>query len=334
MLDRFFRVLPTESLGPRVVSLWLRLFDTPLPPPTRRESDLIEELKAACRALPALETEGLPGSLAAWTAYANTVRELILHDDPREFLRWRVIQTMLFAANQPYVFRDLRFLRHRADWKSTWRRVLRESPVGRPVPNALLPISSGNLIHQAYHLVQFEDHARIPVSAMNYIFEFGGGYGSMCRLFHNLGFRGKYVIFDLPIFSALQSYYLKATGHTVLPLELFTSAHEGVAAVSDQRHLKDLLSGVRASDRAMFIATRSISEIPVNERGFFLSLLSPFEAFLIYYSHLYREVDNVEFFRNWRESFSREIQWHNLPDHDMEDTSYLIGGKKRNGGGD
>jgi hypothetical protein len=281
-----------------------------------------------------METAGLPGSLAAWTAYANTVRELILSDDPRSFLRWRVIQTMLFAANQPYVFRDLRVLKQRPDWKSRWRKALRESPVGRPVPNALMPGSSGNLIHQAYHLVQFEDQARVPISRMNYVFEFGGGYGSMCRLFYNLGFRGKYLIFDLPIFSALQTFYLKAAGMTVVPPDLFASAGEGVVAISDQARLKEILSALDASDRAMFIATRSISEIPVNERDFFLSLLGPFEAFLIYYSHLYREVDNREFFRKWSGTFSRDIEWHDRQDRDMEDTSYLVGGRKIHGAGE
>ncbi len=329
----FFRPHPTESLWPRVVSLWLRVFDTRLASPTGRESELVEELKNTCRGIPLLTTEGLPGSLAAWTAYANSVRELILNDDPREFLRWRVIQTMLFAANQAYVVRDLRFLRQRPDWKSRWRPAVQESPVGHPVPNVLLPSSSGNLIHQAYHLVQFENASGVPITEMNTIFEFGGGYGSMCALFHNLGFRGKYVIYDLPIFSALQTFYLKASGLTVLPVELFTSSKYGTVPTSDREQLKNVLSSIHAPDRAMFIATRSISEIPVPEREFFLSLLRPFDAFLIYYSHRYREVDNTEFFRTWREDFSTDIAWHALQDHDSEETSYLVGGRKDRGDG-
>jgi hypothetical protein len=304
------------------------LFDTPLPPPTGRELELVGELKGTCRNIPPMQTAGLPASLAAWAAYANSVRDLILNDDPRAFLRWGVIQTMLFAANQPYVFRDLRFLRQRPDWKTKWHQALRESPVGHPVPNALLPSSSGNLIHQAYHLVQFENKSRVPVSEMNYIFEFGGGYGSMCQLFHNLGFRGKYLIYDLPIFSALQTFYLKATGLTVCSVELFKAEKNGVLAVSDQGQLKDCLCNFSEPCRAMFIATRSISEIPVDERGFFLSLLGPFEAFLIYYSHSYREVDNTEFFRKWRENFSTKIEWHNWQENDVEDTSYLVGTRK------
>jgi hypothetical protein len=328
MSSHFFRLLRADTLRTRLVSLWLRLFDTPLSPATGRESDLVEELRETCRTIPPMKTQGLPGSLAAWAAYANSVREMILHEDPRAFLRWNVIQTMLFAANQPYVVHDLRLLRQRRDWNTKWHQALRESPVGHPVPNVLLPSSSGNLIHQAYHIVQFETRAQVPVSDMDYIFEFGGGYGSMCSLFHNLGFRGKYLIFDLPIFTALQTFYLKAAGLPVHPVEVFNAEPDGVLAISDRGQLKECLSHVTQSSRAMFIATRSISEIPVQEREFFLTLLRPFEAFLIYYSHSYREVDNMEFFRKWREGFSREIEWHDWQDNDVEDTSYLVGCRK------
>jgi hypothetical protein len=44
------------------------------------------------------------------------------------------------------------------------------------------------------------------------IVEFGGGFGSMCRLIGALGFRGRYVIFDLPPVLALQRYYLGLHG--------------------------------------------------------------------------------------------------------------------------
>jgi hypothetical protein len=169
---------------------------------------------------------------------------------------------------------------------------------------------------------------------MNYIFEFGGGYGTMCKLFHNLGFRGKYLIFDLPVFSALQTFYLKAAGLTVHSVEEFKAAENGVLAISDQGQLKDLLGRIGESSRAMFIATRSVSEIPILERGFFLSLLRPFEAFLIYYSHTYREVDNTEFFRKWREDFSKQIEWHNWQENDVEDSSYLVGRRTERGTGE
>jgi hypothetical protein len=84
----------------------------------------------------------------------------------------------------------------------------------------------------------------------------------------------------------------------------------------------------------MFIATRSISEIPIDERGVFLSLLRPFEAFLIYYSHSYREADNREFFRKWRENLSKHIEWHNWQENDVEDSGYLVGRRKGHGRGE
>ena len=53
------------------------------------------------------------------------------------------------------------------------------------------------------------------LSSSGVIVEFGGGYGSMCRLLHKLGFSGQYFIYDLPEFVALQRYFLKSIGMPV-----------------------------------------------------------------------------------------------------------------------
>ena len=60
------------------------------------------------------------------------------------------------------------------------------------------------------HLALFEETTGSKIDTLELIFEFGGGYGSMCRLAHNLGFNQAYIIFDLQPFSALQNYYLSS----------------------------------------------------------------------------------------------------------------------------
>ena len=96
------------------------------------------------------------------------------------------------------------------------------------------------MIHHAYHLAQFEEKTRTQVHEIDFVLEFGGGYGSMCRLFYNLGFRGRYVIFDLPSFSALQIYYLKTLDLPVQPINELKS-RTGIVCVSDNTVLKSIL---------------------------------------------------------------------------------------------
>jgi hypothetical protein len=90
--------------------------------------------------------------------------------------------------------------------------VLVESPVGNPKPSPDYPGSSGNLIHQAYSLAQLTEIGDCRLENLSQIVEFGGGFGTMCKLVHQLGFKGRYIIFDLPECSALQEYYLNAVG--------------------------------------------------------------------------------------------------------------------------
>ena len=68
------------------------------------------------------------------------------------------------------------------------------------------------MIFQAYHLCRFEEATGRPLASMPLIVEFGGGYGRLCQLAHDLGFRGTYVIFDLPEVAVLQRFYLRHVG--------------------------------------------------------------------------------------------------------------------------
>ena len=186
--------------------------DRALPIPTSNETAALSELQATFLKLPVLETTSVVPSEATWFGNMNRLRELVLNSDPREFLRWDVIQKTMFVAYSDYLYKELKYLKHLADWKTRWHDAIKESSAGHPTPFVFYPASSGNLIHHAYHVAQFEEKTEIHVDKMDCILEFGGGYGSMCRLFHTLGFKGKYVIFDLPSFSGLQKYYLKTLG--------------------------------------------------------------------------------------------------------------------------
>lgn len=318
-----------KSLSKRAIGKLLSIvFDKPLAPPTNREKELIKELRATFCGLPRLETTNCSPSEEAWVNYMNCLRELVLNHDPREFLRWSIILQTMFVGYARYIITELNYLKSRPKWEDRWREAIKESPVGHPIPYWYYPHSSGNLIHHAYHLAQFEERTAIHVNNIDCTFEFGGGYGSMCRLLYNLGFRGKYVIFDLPAFSALQQFFLKATGITVHSVDTFRMAESGVICISDLEQLRITLSHHIEASNAMFIATWSISEAPIDLRGSILPLTSRFKTFLIAYQDRFEEVNNVDFFENW-EDIQNDIEWHSWQIGHLPHNNYLVGKRKQ-----
>ena len=240
-------------------------------------------------------------------------------EDPRGFLRWPMIAKAMFVSNQPYLWIELLSLRSRRDWRPRWQPALRESPVGHPVPFWALPWSSGNLIHHAYHLAQFEARTGRPAERFPAVFEFGGGYGSMCRLFHQLGFSGRYVIYDLPQFSALQAFYLGSLGLPLVDADRLAGADRGVACVSDPATLVQALAWADASC-TLSVATWSLSETPAHVRDTIMPLVAECAGVLIAYWRTFGEMNNHEYFSRWAAGHA-EFTWSIAPSSACPSTS-------------
>ena len=296
-------------------------------PATDRERELIRELRTTIGELPRGEPATPSGSEQAWTDHAEHLRELVLTRDPREFLRWELFHYTMFVLYARSIDIELRHLKSRPDWSSRWRQAIKETGFGRPLPYWRYPRSSGNLIHHAYHLAQFEEETAKPVNDMSFVFEFGGGYGGMCRLFHNLNFRGKYVIFDLPHFSALQKFFLGSIGITVHSPDSFKSARSGVICVSGIEELRTILASNAGNDSSMFIATWSISEAPISLRNSILSLASQFDTFLVASQSRFEGINNVEYFEDWKDT-QTDLEWHRWQIEHMGRNFYLVGKRK------
>ena len=179
-----------------------------LRPPTPGEQRLADELRERVRGIEEAQTDGVAVGGNAWEEFRATLRRFILNEDPRDFTNWKVVRGTMFHEAD---IDELRFLQALPDW-GRWSEALEETTVGNPKPYWGLKQSSGNFIHQAYHLARLGSEGGRPVEGMDQVVEFGGGYGAMCRLLGRLGFKGRYVIFDLPEFNALQEYYLKSAG--------------------------------------------------------------------------------------------------------------------------
>lgn len=300
------------------------VYDRPLQRPGEREQHALREMHDAFLSLPEVSTEKCLPTEAAWRGNMNRLRHLVLTGNPREFLRWSVIYNSMFIRSVEYVRGELGYLKSRPDWPSRWRGAIRECPAGRPWPCTFRPSSSGNLIHHAYHLAVFEELAGMPVHEMESVVEFGGGYGSLCRLFHVLGFRGRYIIFDLPHFSLLQRYYLKTAGVPVRDEAEALRATEGVWCLSDPERLRQALHELPPGVKKMFLATWSISEVPVGLREQVLPLVSGFQAFLIAFQERFGEVDNMAYFNEWTQRMPG-IRWQRRKISHLPADWYLAG---------
>ena len=317
MLKKIIRYISNKPLYGK----YYRLLD----PPTAKEKEDIKKLKKTFKELPYEFAENCPKSERLWKQNMNNLRELVLKNNPREFLRWDIILGTMFVGNEQYVLTELNDLRKKYDWKNRWEKAIQEVSVGNPIPFDKYHHSSPNLIHHAYHLSQFEEMTGISTDKIDCVFEFGGGYGSMCRLFHNLGFKGKYLIFDLPHFSALQTYYLKTIGIPVYEFDRIQASENGVVCVSDIGILKKMLSSYNGCRHSIFIATWSISEAPLNIRDSILPSVSHFRSFLIAYQDYFCEINNIKYFENFKNYFDKKIIWNQREIRHLPGNTYLVG---------
>jgi hypothetical protein len=268
----------------------------------------VATLRSTIQRLPALAAAA-SGAEAKWLPYRHQFRHEALSRDPRRFLRWPVLRPM-YKRDAPYLVSWLRYLRAHHDWSTRWLPALQESPVGDPRPFFEDRTTSGNLLKQAYHVCRFEDVTGARLSDLDLIFEFGAGYGALCRLTFALGFQGTYVLFDFPEFSALQQFYLRAHGLPTASEPRLTSDRRVAVPLSTLGELDGLLAS-RPWGRAGFVALWSLSETPLALREAILTRLAPFDAFLLGYQPSFADIDNPAWFAQARARL--DVEWHDVP---------------------
>jgi FkbM family methyltransferase len=289
-----------------------------------REAALVNDLRREILVMPEPTAVTDSAAEAAWLANREKLRKCILEEDPREFLTWDVVTGSMFVGNRPFIDHELGYLMSRPDWKRAWEDILEEDFAGDPKPYKGYRQSSGNRIHQAYHLARFEQETGLSVSRFPLIVEFGGGYGSLCRLIHKLGFKGQYIIFDLPEFVALQKFYLGSLAMPLIEAKDVSSGRPGILCESDL----DLLGSVttQVAQTGLFIATWSLSETDsaFRERVVALPAVDKAAAYLIAYQDDFEGVDNPRFFDAWRGK-KPTVRWMHSEISHMPGNFYLFG---------
>lgn len=232
-----------------------------------------------------------------WEAWRLNLYDWVLKNDPAEFWKCPAVYHTMCQAHWPI---SIEYEYMRLDM-----RLSSVCQIPHFGPNDYLGLASHsmNLIHQAYHIQQWEQATGRNINQLDTIVEFGGGYGAMALLCHRLGFEGKYIIYDLPEFSLLQEYYLSQFG-------LLASVEW-----NPKRKPKDV---------DLFMALYSLSEVKRHERAY---LIHKAKSYLCLYSGLWEKWDNVHWFQTVLPVMFPSLQWQHtelthLPD---QNNHYSIG---------
>ena len=280
-----------------------RLFDRKLNSPSSVENLALVLFK---KEIEALNGVNAPASAhTVWQEFLSEIRSQFANNDPRSFLRWKIIRRAMCAEFQDFVTSEFNTLKCDPNWNTVWEPALQEVSIGHPRPWPYYRgrgggFTSGNAIHHCFHLQQFEHLTRWKVSDFDSIFEFGAGYGSLCRIAHVLGFSGSYLIYDFPEFLALQRYYLRATG--VLP----NDSRDGSCRIKGFSEIDPAIREIVTSNgrNSLFIGLWSISEAGPGYIEHFFEALPKFDAYLIAFRRDFSGINNQVFFNAWRSALS------------------------------
>lgn len=255
----------------------------------RRQRSLRNELSA----MPAISKDEATEH-AEWTIHRQELRDAIIGRDARFFRLWPFVQATMHPNRAPYIVTERRILKESAP---RWKNMARAA-------------ETGNHIHQAYHLLAFENATGTSLDNFGSLLEFGGGYGVMAESLKRLGVGGKHTIYDLPEFGALQRYYLKSRNVrstlSVSSIEAFQQAAQ------------------EGSRPRLFIATWSLSEVPLEFRAKILGALGHLEGYLIAYQEAFAGVSNRQYFISLQEEMP-QIEWREIPIAHLPGNYYLVG---------
>lgn len=218
-----------------------------------------------------------------WDAWRHELWRLAQQDDPKNFVNWPPIYHTMLVEHWSELMRvEFDYVAGRIDMD----QVLSDIPFDFGYHPTRTP-EGRNLIHQAYHILRWQEATGLRIADMQSIYEFGGGYGAMALVCNRLGFRGRYYIYDLPEFALLQRWYLEECG-------------VGNVQWVGQSHIVD---------PDLFIACYSLSETDFDERYQILQAAMA-ESYIFLYSNKFEQYDNIEFFQrsdmnewwpnNWR----------------------------------
>lgn len=218
----------------------------------------------------------------SWIGHIKHIQDEFKTNPPAEFLKFPTVKLTMFLDNCVMVNKEYDFVF--ANGLNKWKDGLQENDFGSPSKFIKDETTSGNTIHQTYHLANYENTTGKNVLDFDYILDFGGGYGCMGKTLKNLGYKGKYIIYDIKFMSLIQKYYLESIG---------LKENDNFYLVSNLNDLPTF------NENSLFIATWSLNEVPVKLREEVKNIVKDFNGILIAYNRTFDGVDNVSYFSKW-----------------------------------
>jgi hypothetical protein len=239
----------------------------------------------------------------AWPSYESHIREHILNEPMDEFLRWSTMIATMVVGDCFYIREEYNSLPE--DIKN---RII-DSRVGNP-PMIEGTSVSATYSHQAFHLCKFMELSKVDMRDIHSIVEFGGGYGGMAVVARRLGFTGKYVIYDLPVVSLIQRYYLDKVGCEAETISMSNWNHAGALKEPD-----------------LFIASYSLSETKPRNREMIFDTLQPYHCLIVHQAIWEGEDLNAYFgsFMRDRPQYTWESRMH--PSKWFHEHYYRVGSR-------
>jgi hypothetical protein len=224
-----------------------------------------------------------------WNVYLNKIKFSLLTKDITKFLQWpEIISSMVRADNK---FTKIQLNKIQNLTLKYGKKIIEEKFVGFPRYSVYKLNSSANLIHHAYHLSIFERYTKKNILDHDLIIEFGGGYGSMCRLIKNMGYEGSYVIYDLKHLNLLQEYFLS---------NIFLNQNNNIKNLSIKKKII-ITSSVSIVNKifnsyknVLFISNWAYEESSYNTQKKFKKYLTKSKSLLIGFSRYFVE-DNKDY---------------------------------------
>ena len=215
------------------------------------------------------------------------------------FLRNSFVQKMFFVHNRLFIFKELIKLKNNKNW-NFYKKIIIEDNVGDPVRYFLYPKSSGNRINHAYHLSILSSEFNVNFKKINKVFEFGGGYGCMARIFSKINKKIFYTCFDTNYINLLQYYYLKQNNLSVG----FEKKNNYFLISNFSKNKKFLLNKFQ---NHFFIANWSLSETPIKFRKQFFKIIENSKFILISFQECFEEINNLLYFKKIKKKLDKKF---------------------------
>ena len=231
--------------------------------------------------------------------FNKKIIDLLKKRDLSKFLRNKFIQKIFFVHNRLFIFKELQYLKKNSDW-FFFKKLLIENDVGDPIKYFLYPKSSGNRINHVFHLSILKKNTNIKLKKINNVFEFGGGYGCMARIFSKVNNKIKYTCFDTFYVNLLQFYYLACNN-----LNVGFKKENNFFLSSNYKQTKQYH---KKNSNYLFIANWSISETPLQFRKNFEEIIKKSKYILIGFQESFENINNLKYFSNLKRKISNKFE--------------------------